>query len=266
VPVVIVHSHNADLGGLSIDADREASLALHNQRKSEFNESLATHFCACSRLAADWLFGSQIPRERIKVLPNAIDVEKFAYNPAIRRQYREELGIEDKFIIGHVGRFEYQKNHEFLLDVFAEVTKEAPNAVLLSVGTGDLFENIKRKANRLGISDRILFLGKRDDAANLYQAMDLFALTSRFEGLAIVLIEAQCAGLRTTTTTTMPENVITDNIIGLPFDVDAWRDEIARVAREGYDRCDKREEVAKAGYSIKKQIRQIERIYGEEDE
>jgi glycosyltransferase involved in cell wall biosynthesis len=264
VPVVIVHSHNADLGGLPIDADRDASLALHNKRKSEFDESLATHFCACSRLAADWLFGCQIPRERIQVLPNAIDVEQFAYNPALRRRYREELGIEDKFVIGHVGRFEYQKNHEFLLDVFAEVTKEEPNAVLLSVGTGDLFENIKQKANQLGISNKILFLGKRDDVAHLYQAMDLFALTSRFEGLAIVLIEAQCAGLRTMTTT-MPENVITDNIIGLPFDVDAWRDEIARVVREGYDRRDRREEVAKAGYSIKEQIHLIERIYGEED-
>jgi glycosyltransferase involved in cell wall biosynthesis len=194
-------------------------------------------------------------------------VEKFAYNPANRRRYRKELGIEDKFVIGHIGRFEYQKNHDFLLDVFVEVTKEAPNAVLLSVGAGDLFEDIKRKADRLGVGDRILFLGKRDDAANLYQAMDLFALTSRFEGLAIVLIESQCAGLRTTTTTTttMPENVITDNIIGLPFDLDAWRSEIVRVAREGYERRDRREEVAKAGYSIKEQIHRIERIYGGED-
>jgi glycosyltransferase involved in cell wall biosynthesis len=267
VPVVIVHSHNADLGGLPVDADRKTSLAVHNKRKSEFSESLATHFCACSRLAADWLFGSQIPRERIRILPNAIDVEKFVYNPGIRRQYRKELGIEDKFVIGHIGRFEYEKNHEFLLDVFAKVTKEVSNAVLLSVGTGDLFEDIKRKTDRLGVGDRILFLGKRDDVANLYQAMDLFALTSRFEGLAIVLIESQCTGLRTTTTTTttMPENVITDNIIGLPFDAGIWRDEIARVARQGYERRDRREEVAKAGYSIKEQIRQIERIYEGED-
>jgi glycosyltransferase involved in cell wall biosynthesis len=192
-------------------------------------------------------------------------VEKFAYNPANRRRYRKELGIEDKFVIGHIGRFEYQKNHEFLLDVFVEVTREVPNAVLLSVGAGDLFEDIKRKADRLGVRDRILFLGKRDDAANLYQAMDLFALTSRFEGLAIVLIESQCAGLPTITTIAMPENVITDNIIALPFDVDAWRGEIVRIAREGYERRDRREEVAKAGYSIKEQIHQIEWIYGGKD-
>jgi glycosyltransferase involved in cell wall biosynthesis len=266
VPVVVVHSHNSNLGGLPAKADRKEALAIHEKKKSEFTTELATHFCACSKLAADWLFGPRIPRDRIAVLPNAIDVEKFAFNPDVRRRCRIELGIDGKFVIGHVGRFEYQKNHDFLLDVFAETAKEVPSAVLLSVGVGELFDEIKAKAERLGILDRILFLGKRNDVENLYQAMDAFALTSRFEGLAIVLIEAQCAGLATTTTTTttMPENVITDNIVGLPFDADAWRKRIARLAKEGYERRDRSAEAAAAGYSIKEQIRRLERIYAGE--
>lgn len=262
VPVVIVHSHNSNLGGLSGNMNREESLVLHEKKKAEFSTKFATHFCACSNLAANWLFGEQIPKDRITILPNAIDVERFAFRPEVREQYRKKLGIADKFVIGHVGRFEYQKNHEFLIDVFAEVVKEVPNAVLLSVGVGDLMDEIKTKAEQLGIADKILFLGKRDDVADLYQAMDTFVLTSYFEGLGIVLIEAQCTGLPTTTTTTMPENVITDNIVGLPFDLEAWKERIVSIARNGYERQDRSSEVTAAGYSIKEQMKVLEKIYG----
>jgi glycosyltransferase involved in cell wall biosynthesis len=266
VPVIIVHSHNSDLGGLSAAANREESLELHERKKAEFSTAFATHFCACSRLAADWLFGSQIPRDRIKILPNAIDVEKFAFNPEIRAEYRKTLGVEDKFVVGHIGRFEYQKNHDFLIDVFSEVAKQAANAVLLLIGDGDLMPGIKRKVEKLGLNEKVLFLGKRNDVPELYQAMDTFALTSRFEGLAIVLIEAQCAGLATTTTTTtMPENVITDNIVGLPFDIGAWVDRMVSISKKGYERRDRSGEVAKAGYSIKEQIHRLEGIYAGEE-
>ncbi len=264
IPVVIVHSHNSDLGGLQKDADRELVLKLHNQRKKNFSEELATHFCACSRAAADWLFGDRIPLDKIKIMPNAIDVSKFAFQPDVRAEYRNVLGLNGKFVIGHVGRFEYQKNHDFLIDVFAEVTKKVPNAVLLSVGDGELLIDIRRKVEYLGISDRVMFLGKSSFVSDLYQAMDCFVLTSRFEGLAIVLVEAQCAGLFTVTTeTTIPENKITDNLMGLPYDVNLWKDTLVKAANCEYERRDCSLKVARSGYSIIEQIRQLEAIYGE---
>jgi glycosyltransferase involved in cell wall biosynthesis len=266
VPRIIVHAHN---NGFNVTHDPrgiEKIQSEHEKWKDKFNESLATHFCAASKAAADFLFGHQIPREKVNILPNAIDVAKFAFNPQIRTLYREKLGLNDKFVIGHIGRFEYQKNHNFLINVFASVAPIIKNAVLLLVGDGSLQDEIKSKVDKLGLIERVLFLGVRTDVENLYQAMDIFCLTSYFEGLAICLIEAQCTGTTTTTTTTtMPENTITDNIVGLPYDIDLWREYVVRVAREGYERRDYSAEVTKAGYSIKEQIHQLERIYAEED-
>ena len=267
VPVIIVHSHNSGIGGAAANINREAALDLHNRRKAEFSVDLATHFCACSTKAADWLFGPQISRENIQILKNAIDVEKFAYNKDIRTKYRRELGLDDSFVIGNIGRFEYQKNHDFLIDVFAEVSKKVINAKLLLVGIGDLMNNIKEKVDRLKLTDKVLFLGKRSDAAELYQAMDVFALTSRFEGLGMALIEAQCSGLKTYNNieNNIPENTITENIIGLPLDVEIWTSEIISIAQSGYDRLDHTAQVVAAGYSIKEQIKILEQIYAMEN-
>lgn len=267
VPVIIVHSHNSHIGGLSQNDDREAAIALHNQKKMEFSKDLATHFCACSPQAADWLFGQQIPRNNIQILPNTINTEQFAYQPEVRRRYRKELSIKNKFVIGHVGRFEYQKNHDFLIDVFYSVLQEMPNAVLLSIGVGELYEDSRQKCDRLGISNRVLFLGKRSDVSSLYQAMDCFCLPSRFEGLAIVLIEAQCAGLPTLVSQPcVPQQKITNQLVGLPFSVDAWRNEIINTANQQCERLDYSWQVANAGYAISCQIRQLEKIYANKSE
>jgi glycosyltransferase involved in cell wall biosynthesis len=266
VPKVIVHSHNTGLGGAAVGIDRDKATAWHKQKKTEFSTELATHFCACSVDAADWLFGPQIPRERICILNNAIDVGKFSYKPEIRAEYRKKLGLDGCFAIGHVGRFEYQKNHDFLLDAFHETRKTIANAKLILIGVGELMDEVKAKADKFGLSENILFLGKRTDVDALYQAMDVFVLTSRFEGLAITLIEAQAAGLPIVTTTmAMPENAITDSIVGLPFDVSAWRNELVKIAYEGRERRDCSAAVAAAGYSLKEQIKVIERLYAGEE-
>jgi glycosyltransferase involved in cell wall biosynthesis len=264
VPIIIVHAHN---NGFNVTHDQRAIDDIqmaHEAWKSKFNETLATHFFAASSSAADFLFGSQIPLERIRIMPNAIDVGRFAFDPQSRERCRRELGLNGKFVIGHVGRFEPQKNHDFLIDVFAEVAPLVPEAVLLLVGDGSLRGEIGTKVEKLGLADRVRFLGVRMDVERLYQAMDMFCLTSRFEGLAICLVEAQCAGLLTTTTTTMPENTITDNIIGLPHDLEQWREHIVQVAKNGYERRDRSAEVAAAGYSLKEQIKELEKIYAGE--
>lgn len=260
IPKIIVHSHNTFIS--MEDAEKRAEAEkIHNIRKSEFDTSLATDFCACSRAAADWLFGEQIPKGRIKILNNAIDADKFIYNKDIRSKYRTELGLDECFVIGHVGRMAYQKNHEFLLNVFAEVTKKISNVRLLLIGEGPLKKNIELQAERLGIFDKIIFAGVRSDVNNLMQAMDLFCLPSRFEGLGIVLVEALCAGLKCIASDVVPEEInISDNISFLSLDIYKWTNLIIDYAK-GYKRNDMYDVITNAGYNLKYQIKEVEKLY-----
>ena len=262
IPVIIIHSHSSELSSATPIVNREEAKALHNMQKEKFDPGLATHFCACSRLAAGWLFGPQIPLEKIQVLPPAIDVDRFSYFPQVREHHRRELGLERNFVIGHVARFAYEKNHDFLIDVFAEVSKQIPNAKLILKGIGALFDEVKSKVQRLGLSDKVLFLVERRDMSKLYQAMDLFVLPSRFEGLPQVMLEAQCSGLKCYASESITDEVkITDLTHFLPLSIDAWSNEIIETAHKNYVRRDRSAEVAAAGYSIKEQIKVLERIY-----
>jgi len=260
IPQVVVHSHST-----KVDIDdkekRVRAEQTHEQKKMEFNTSLATDFCACSTLAADWLFGPQIPREQIKIMKNAINIDSFIYNNNIREQYRKMLGINDEFVIGHVGRIAHQKNPHFLLDMFKAVTDRINNVKLLYVGTGPLEDEIKNYAKELGIYDKILFTGHRNDVSNIMQAMDIFCLPSRFEGLGIVLVEALTAGLKCIASNFVPQDInISDNICFLPFDVNKWADAVIDIST-GYSRCNMHDVITDAGYNIKYQIKEVEKLY-----
>jgi len=260
IPKIIVHSHSTRID-IEDEIKRIEAEKIHNIRKSEFNTSLATDFCACSKVAADWLFGNQIPKDRIKIMNNAIDVDKFIYNKNIRSKYRTELGLDDCFVIGHVGRMAYQKNHEFLLNVFAEVVKKISNARLLLIGDGPLKKYIELKAEKLGIKDKVIFIGIRSDVNNLMQAMDLFCLPSRFEGLGIVLVEALSAGLKCIASDVVPEEInISDNINFMSLNINKWTNLIIDYAK-GYKRNDMYDVITNAGYNLKYQIKEVENLY-----
>lgn len=263
VPKIIVHSHNTFVDVQDAEARIKAE-ELHFALRKKFDMSLATDFCACSKDAADWLFGDNIPRSRIRILRNAIDVERYLFHAQIRADMRSRLGLDGKFVIGHVGRFSYQKNHEFLVDVFHDVCKEMPHAVLMLIGEGPLEAPIHEKAARLGLSEKILFMGQREDVPDLLQAMDMFCLPSRFEGLGIVLIEAQAAGLPCLISDIMTdEGAITDLVTRLPLEVDPWREYILRSALESSERPNMLEPVTAAGYNIRHQIKELEQMYSE---
>lgn len=260
VPKIIVHSHSTRCDALDI-AKREWETKEHNRVKQEFNTALATDFWACSNEAAEWLFGKQIPHERICIMKNAIEVEKFAYDEKIRKAVRKKLGLDDMFVVGHVGRLAYPKNQEFLIEVFAEVYKENSNMVLLLVGEGELEEELKRKAKELGLEKNINFMGKRADTNILYQAMDLFVMPSRFEGFPITLLEAQTSGLKCLASTNVSEEIkVTDNIEFLDLEIEKWTKRILQYSK-GYERIDQCAVIREAGYSIKEQIKEIERLY-----
>jgi glycosyltransferase involved in cell wall biosynthesis len=261
-PTVIVHAHSTNV--LAGGPEGEARRRRHERIKNAFSENwrqYATHLCACSRLAADWLFGAPIPKTSVQILKNAIETERFAYHPDIRKKYREDLGLGDCFVLGHVGRFTYEKNHRFLLDVFRGVAAQCPTARFLLVGDGETQEEVRGLAQTYGVCERVLFLGRRKDVDKLMQAMDVFLLPSFYEGFSMVLAEAQAAGLPCLASPFVPDEVrLTPLLSLLPLDVGVWGDCILKLA-EGYDRTDGSALLDAAGYSISKNIRLVEALY-----
>ena len=262
IPKVILYSNNTGVAvkdGQSYEAVRK----LHFQQRELLTEDMATDFVACSEAAAEWLYGDRIPKEKIKIVPYAIELEDYKYNENIREKCRETLGIKDEFVIGHVGRFEYQKNHEFLIDVFQDIVKVDDRVKLLLVGVGTLQDKIKDKIKQLEIEDKVIFTGKRNDIAGLMQAMDIFAFPSRYEGFGIVLIEAQAAGLKCITSKEIPDEArITDNIEFLELDKKIWTDSILKY-KDGYVREDMSEMMEAKGWGMKAHAEIFERIYSD---
>lgn len=187
VPCRIAHSHLSDLG---IDLKLPFRLYARSVMKDH-----PTKYFACSKSAGKWLFKNKRPEE-IKVLNNAVNVEEFLFNRETRQRVRHKLGVRDELVIGHIGRFNKQKNHEFLLNIFKSVVEKRPDAILVMVGEGNLKPQIEKKVSELGLATNVRFLGVRSDIASLMQGMDLFLFPSLFEGLPVVLVEAQAAGLK----------------------------------------------------------------------
>ena len=183
IPMRIAHAHNAS------DSSILKRIAVKLTRKYILRH--ATHFLAASQMASDFTFGKGA--KDVIVAPNPIDVPAFTYDPAARLRMREELGLGESLTVGHVGRFYEQKNHPYLFQVAKELQRECPEAVLLLVGDGPLFEELKGQADEMGINAR--FLGVRKDIPELMQAMDVLAMPSLFEGLCNAVVEALSSGL-----------------------------------------------------------------------
>jgi len=186
----------------------------------------ATHWLACGEAAAINGWGlSALKKGKVTILPNAIDPERFKFSECARKEIRAKYGIaEDDFVVGHVGRFYPQKNHDFLIDVFSEVHKQKPNAKLLLLGDGPLQEKIKQKVESLGLAEAVIFAGLQKEPAPFYSAMDVFAFPSLWEGLGIVLLEAQYNGLPCIVSNAIPKEVLISNLLTYSsFDVDEWK-------------------------------------------
>lgn len=186
---------------------------------------------ACSEAAGKFLYGEKLMKAgKVFVMHNAIDCEKFRFRPEVRERLRKEMGLEGKFVIGHVGRFERQKNHEFLIEVFAECKKEIDNCILLLIGEGSLSVKIKKKVVEKGLENSILFFTKRNDMEYLYQVMDLFVLPSLYEGLPVSCLEAQVNGLKCiisrTVTDELKKQTNSSIITMLPLEKNVWKQNI----------------------------------------
>ena len=189
IPVRIVHSHGA---GLRDSRTKQLKLVLHGIGRQIWRSS-ATDYWACSRQAADFLFGKV--SASVWIVPNGIEIGHFRFSSEIRRQVREELGISDQLLIGTVGRFSQEKNQSFLLDAFSYLTSSCPDSRLLLVGSGDDEAKLRRKAEDLDITGRVIFYGTSSRVERLLSAMDIFVFPSLVEGLGIACVEAQASGL-----------------------------------------------------------------------
>ena len=218
--IIIAHSHNS-----SSDKGIIKSL-LHNLNK-HFIYLFANEFFACSERAGEWFFSKRVRNsDNYRIINNAIEIDKYVFDKSIRQRKREELGITDEYIlIGHVGRFNKQKNHSLLIDIFDNYHKKNIKSKLILVGQGPLMNKIKNKVNKLNLQKDVLFLGLRNDTYELYQAFDVFILPSLYEGLPLVGVEAQYSGLGCIFSSNISKELkITNNCfyVGLNRSLDEW--------------------------------------------
>lgn len=185
---IIVHSHSASTNVRK----RKIVQDLLKNRLTK----IANYRLACSKEAARWMFSPKVVKQhQYKIINNAIHVEDFRFDLSLREKVRKELGLEEKFVVGHVGRLSAAKNHMFLLEVFQEILKKQENSVLLLVGDGELKEAIKQKVQELGILEKVIFIGNSNKVGDFLQAMDVFVFPSLFEGFGLAVLEAQITGL-----------------------------------------------------------------------
>ena len=217
---------------------------------------------ACGEAAGKWLFGNS---NDVYVIKNGIQVKDFLFSEEIRNKVRTELKIQDKFVVGNVARFNLQKNHLFLLDIFNCIAKKKKNAVLLLVGDGEEKDNILKKSNELGILDKVIFLGIRKDVCNILQAVDVFVFPSLYEGLPVSLIEAQASGLKMYISDTITREVnVTNSIeyLSLSESAETWADiicssdytrncDISGIKENGYDAIDSAKKLEKMYLNMK---------------
>ncbi len=227
-----------------------------------FRKSYTTAL-AVSDKAGRWLYGTGYT-----VLNNAINTSKYSFNLDVRNNIKKELGIENKFVIGTVGKITPSKNQSFLIDVFVEYMKINSDAVLVIVGGGELENELRKKALECGQAENIIFLGMRDDVERVIQCFDLFLFTSKYEGFGMVLVEAQASGLHCIVSDVVPrETAVTDNIeyISLKAPVSEWAKKIelqreAEVDRKrlSYEACNS---IEKHGFNIDREAKRLRNIY-----
>ena len=279
--IKIVHAHNEAMGYYALQSAKDAGIRVriahaHNTQIirdykyplkmvcKQLLPGAATDYWSCGRDAGIYYYGEKRWKEFGFILHNAIQLQRFRFQPEVRQAVRQRHGLEGCFVIGHVGRFNVQKNHTRLLDIFSEIAKAAPDARLALIGVGELEQATQEKAKALGIQDRVLFLGQMANVNEWYQAMDCFVLPSLFEGLPVVGVEAQAAGLPC-----FFSDQVTDEILLLPDACrvsltesnEAWAKTILAARQAKNDRPAGESIVRQAGYDIHAESRKLQDIY-----
>lgn len=225
---------------------------------------LTTDYYACSPEAGEFLFGKKaMNRGAVTIIHNGINIELFKPNKEIRMRMRKELGVEKNFVVGNVGRFRPQKNHIYLIDIFEAVYKVDKDAVLICAGNGELEQEIKEKTDKLGISDRVKFLGFRNDVNDLMQAFDVLVMPSLFEGLPVTGVEAQAIGIPVLFATTITKDAAIlpeSDYMDLRQTPEQWAQKILEFKNINHTE-NSEEWIEKRGYNIAKETKKMECLY-----
>lgn len=279
--IKIVHAHNEAMGLYALNGAKKAGIKVriahaHNTKLivdykwpikivcKQFLAGSATNLWGCGTDSGVYFFGKSNWNEKGMIMHNATELERFRYNEAVRKKIRSENGLEEKTVIGHVGRFNKQKNHKKIVSVFAEYKKLNQDSILVLIGEGELEQNTRELVKALGIEDSVIFAGQKSNVNEWYQAMDAFLMPSLFEGLPVVGVEAQASGVRC-----LFSDTITDEIFVSPFAFSAplsskdkvWAEKIDEVLKLPFMREEGATYVQKAGYDIIKETERIQNKY-----
>lgn len=248
---IILHNHSAS-----------TEHPLFNKITRPLIRNVKAEKLACSELSGEWLFG----KENYKVLNNAIDVKRFAYNNIYRKQLRESLNVKNAFFVGHIGHFSTVKNHEFIIEVFSEFVKMRQDAVLGLVSDGPTLEKIKIMVDNKKLKDKVLFLGRQQNPEYYYSAFDAFIFPSLNEGFGLVAIEAQATGLPVLASTGVPRATRCSNIISykeLDAGAKEWAKELVNISKMNINRSDQgwKKNIVEHGFDIRQQANKLLNIY-----
>ncbi len=254
VSVRICHSHSTQSGRKNTFVRK-----IYEFTARRMILAFSTDLFACSAGAGRALYGDTAC---FKVIPNGINCRAFSYNPLLRAETRKKLGIEENFVLTHIGRFNNAKNHTFLIDIFAAVLKKDKTAKLMLIGEGELEQDVKNKVKALAIEKSVMFLGLRKDTPALLMAADVFVMPSLYEGLPLAGIEAQCAGLPCVFSETLTREMNIFKAFYVPLDIEAWTGKITNIKNINIDRSKGCDAVKKAGFDACAAAKVLLRVYG----
>lgn len=251
----IAHSHNTSSGhGISAIVKNILQYRIRY---------IADYLFACSLISGEWLFGKEACKQNnFYLIKNAIDTDQYIFNNQIRDKIRKKIKVEDKFVIGHIGRFHLQKNHNYLIEIFKEIYDINKNSILMLIGDGELRSSIEKKINDLGLSDNVILTGVIDNVSELLQAMDVFVFPSLYEGLPVTLVEAQATGLQCFISDTITSEINISpyiNSLSLSSTAKEWANNI--INYEKVSREDTKYYMKSSGYDIDDTVNNIFKFY-----
>lgn len=253
VKIRILHSHTTYLWSKNIVT------GIRNSFFKYLTIRVANVYFACSNMAGKYMFKNK----KYELVKNAINIKDYTFNKEIRNSYRQKLNINNELVIGHIGRFNIQKNHEFLLEIIENLSKEKNDIILMLVGKGELEEKIKKDVLERNLVKRIIFLGERDDVNCLLQAIDIFVLPSLFEGLPVIGVEAQAADLPCIFSSEITKEIkLISSSVFLPItDCNLWVDKIKEFEKCKFQRTNVIDIMKIEGYEIETATKKLERLY-----
>jgi glycosyltransferase involved in cell wall biosynthesis len=254
---LIVHGHSTNISGNSLHR-------IIHKANQLFLKYYSTKNVACSVEVAKWMFGNKVVDfDEYEIINNGIEVQNFRFNKSDRNRYRDEFELNNKTVVGHIGRFIDVKNHKYIIQILNELRNIKPDVSLLLIGDGPLRSNIEKQVHELGLKKYVYFLGKRGDVNRILNAMDIFVFPSLYEGLPLTLVEAQASGLTCIVSDRISDEVLlTDRIIKMPIDVSPieWAEKIVKYSRDS-ERDNKYEAVINGGYDSENALNKVLSLY-----